>query len=41
MTITANQAALDASPMTGARSKNDPILLELWKIKRQHCCPYA
>jgi hypothetical protein len=35
MTITANHAPLDGSPMTGGRSKDDPNLLELWEIKRQ------
>jgi hypothetical protein len=35
MTITANQAPLGAFPITGGRSKDDPILLELWEIKRQ------
>jgi hypothetical protein len=35
MTIPANQAPSGAFPMTGARSKDDPILLELWEIKRQ------
>lgn len=35
MTTTVNQAQLGTSPMTGGRSKDDPILLELWEIKRQ------
>lgn len=35
MNITANQARLEGSPRMGARSRDDPILLELWEIKRQ------
>jgi len=35
MTHLATESVLRHSPLPAARSKTDPILLELWEIKRQ------